>query len=379
MPRMAPPPQTETVGHLTSFVESLRLGSVWAENSLTAWLTLLISIFAGLLVGRVTAWLLGRGAHRWEAQAWAGRAQVLFALVGPANLALLTVGLQVGLAYLRLGGPEDPLPKFAWETLSLLYSIAVFWYAYNLVDVIDVLVRRLARGVDAPLQRQIVLLLSRSLRVFLVVIGTLFVAESVFHQDIGAWLAGLGIAGLAVSLAAQDSLKNLFGSLSILLDRSFRLGDRIISCGYDGTIEDIGFRSTKIRTAAGHLVTIPNSSLVNNTIENVSRRPAVRRIVTLQIAGRTPSEKLRQAVQALGRIFEEDDIRRPVCPIVDGVERPPQVCFEDIQGADFKLTITYWYAPATDPAYAAHAQRVNLRIIEELQKAGVEMAQPVLR
>ena len=96
----------------------------------------------------------------------------------------------------------------------LLNTIAVFWYAYNLVDLIDVLVRRFATGADLALQRQIVLLLSRSLRVFLVVIGTLVVAESVFDQHIGAWLTGLGIAGLAVSLAAQDSLKNLFGSLT---------------------------------------------------------------------------------------------------------------------------------------------------------------------
>ena len=77
------------------------------------------------------------------------------------------------------------------------------------------------------------------------------------------------------------------------MDHSIRLGDQIISCGYDGTVEDIGFRSTKIRTAAGHLVTIPNSNLVNNTIENVSRRPALRRVVTLLVPSRTPGDKLR--------------------------------------------------------------------------------------
>ena len=108
--------------------------------------------------------------------------------------------------------------------------------------------RRLAPGVDSALQRHIVLLVSRSLRVFLVVVGTLFVAQSVFDLNIGAWLAGLGIAGLAVSLAAQDSLKHLFGSVTILLDRSFRIGDYVISGNHEGTIEDIGFHSTKLRT-----------------------------------------------------------------------------------------------------------------------------------
>ena len=372
-------PVDEPLKSVMSFLESLRLDTLWSQNDLKAWATLLISIFVGLTVGRVTAWILGRVAQRCEARGWAGRAHAALALAGPVSLALLTVGLTVGLADLRMGKSTDPLPTFVSRTLLLLYTIAIFWFTYNLVDVIDVLVRRLARGGDLALQRHVVLLMSRSVRVFLVVICTLFVAKSVFDQDISAWLAGLGIVGLAVSLAAQDSLKSLFGSLSILLDHSFRLGDRIIACGHEGTIEDMGFRSTKIRTAAGHLVTIPNSSLVNSTIENVSRRPAARRVITLEIAGRTPGEKLRQAIKAIGGIFDEEGIRGPVRPRVDGVECPPQVRFEDIHGPEFKLTVTYWYAPASDPAYAAHAEWVNLRIVEELQRAGVELAQPMLK
>jgi MscS family membrane protein len=365
----------EPVKDVISFLESLKLDTLWLQNDWTALVILLGSIFVGLTVGRVTAWILGRAAQRSEARGWASRAHAALALAGPLSLTILTIGLTVGLAGLRMG----PLLPFVLKILLLLYTIAVFWFAYNLVDVLDVIVRRLTRGADLALQRQVVLLVSRCLRVFLVVVSTLFVAKSVFNQPIEAWLTGLGIVGLAVSLAAQDSLKSLFGSLSILLDHSFRLGDRIIACGHEGIIEDMGFRSTKIRTTAGHLVTIPNSSLVNSTIENVSRRMAARRIITLQIAGSTPGEKLRQAIKALDDIFNEEGIREPVRPIVDGAESPPQVCFEDIRGPEFKLTIIYWYAPSADPGYAAHAERVNLRIVEELQRAGVELAQPMLK
>jgi MscS family membrane protein len=382
MPHMAGPidnPVEKTVENVTSLVGRLRLDTLLSKNDMTSWAVLLISIFVGLTAGRITSWILGRLAQRCEARGWVGRAHAALALAGPVNLAMLTIGLTVGLTGLHMGPPTDPLPMFVWRTVLLLYTVAIFWFTYNIVDVIDVLVRRAARGADLALQRHIVLLMSRSVRVFLVVICTLFVAKSVFDQDIGAWLAGLGIVGLAVSLAAQDSLKSLFGSLSILLDHSFRLGDRIISCGCDGTIEDIGFRSTKIRTAAGHLVTIPNSSMVNSTIENVSRRPGVRRIITLQIAGRTPIEKLRQAIQALGGIFDEDGIRGPVRPMIDGAASAPQVRFEDIRGSEFKLSVTYWYAPADDPGYAAHAERVNLRIVEKLQRAGLELAQPTAK
>ena len=129
--------------------------------------------------------------------------------------------------------------------------------------------------------------------------------------------------------------------------------------------------------ADGHLVTIPNANLANNPIENVNLRPAACRVVTLLVAGQTPAEKLGDVLRALQGVFEQDGIRGPVRPVIDNVAYPPQVHFEDIQGGDFRLTVTYWYAPATDPDYAAHAERVNLQIVAELQKAGVELVQPV--
>ena len=288
--RMESPPNPV---EFTSFLESLKLGELWSENGLTAWGMLLLAIFVGLMAGRLTTWALGR--HRPTLRGpRLGRPRPDRPRPGrPGQPGHAHPGTER-----RAGRPADGRPSSkpssgrpaaALDHRRLLVCLQP-GRRYRRA------VRRLRRGADAALDRQIVLLVSRSLRVFLVVVGTLFVAESVFDQDIGAWLAGLGIAGLAVSLAAQDSLKHLFGSVTILLDRSFRIGDCIVSGSHEGTIEDIGFRSTQIRTPAGHVVTIPNSNLVNNPIENLSRRPAIRRVVTLPIAGRTPSEKLREAL-----------------------------------------------------------------------------------
>jgi MscS family membrane protein len=356
---------------LGSLWDNLRLREMWLENDPSAWLFLLAGIFGGLLVGKILSLALGRIAQHCEARGWTGKARVITGVIGPASLAILTIGLSFGLLDLKM---TEALCKFVGNAKQLLYLIAIFWYLYNLIDVIEVVVRRFVHDGEGSLDRQFVSLLSRSLRIFLVVVGTLSVAESVFHQDIGAWLAGFGIAGLAVSLAAQDSLKHLFGSFTILVERSFRIGDRVISGSIDGTIEDIGFRSTRLRTLAGHLVTIPNSNLVNAPIENMSRRPAIRRIVTLFIPGSTSSEKIRQVLDALGRIFQEDDLRGPVVlAVAYGGDRAPKVHFEDIQENVLKLTLTYWYAPANDPSYSDHAERVNLRIIEELDRVGVDL------
>jgi MscS family membrane protein len=349
-----------------SFWESLDLDGLWRGNSLAAWLLLAASVVVALLAGWLLAGMLGFLALRWERIGMSGRARTAQGLPGPLALALLALGLNVGIAGLRMA---PPLERYAWDALLLLYSMAVLWFAYNAVDLVGLAIRRIGRTAEAAGECQIELLVSRTLRGLLIVVGVLFVAQAVFGWQIGAWLAGLGIAGVAISLAAQDSLKQLFASLAILLDRSFQLGDHIISSGYDGTVEDVGFRSTKLRTTAGNLVTIPNSTVMNNPIENLSRRPASRRTISLAVPASTPVEKLRPLLAALSAVFDEEAIRGPVRPMVDGVERPPEVRFDDLRDNQYKLTVTYWYASSAQADYAAHAERVNLRIAEEMQAA----------
>ncbi len=366
-----------------SFWESLDLAGLWRDTSLAAWLGLALGVLAGLVAGWLLAAVLGRLARRWEAAGLSGRAGTALGLVGPLKLAALALGLNLGILGLRMA---EPLERYAWNATALLGSIAALWFAYNAVDLVGLAIRRIGRGlppakptppaaggvptgkpVPPAGERQIVLLVSRTLRGLLIVVGVLFVAQAVFGVQIGAWLAGLGIAGVAVSLAAQDSLKQLFASLAILLDHSFQLGDHVISSGYDGTVEDIGFRSTKIRTTAGSLVTLPNSTVMNNPIENLSRRPASRRTISLMVPASTPVEKVRRLVAALSAVFDEETIRGPVHPTVDGIERRPEVRFDDLRDNQYKLTVTYWYASSAEAEYAAHAERLNLRIAEEMQ------------
>ena len=358
---------------VTSMLDDLDLRSLWAHNSWTSWLLLLLAIFVGMVLGRIVAAVLGRVAARTRARGWLVRTHVVEDLIGPAKLAILTLGIHVGLASVRM---SVDLQLFCWKTLALLYSISVFWYLFNLVEVIDVMLRRFTAKTESTLDDQFVPLIRKTLRVFLVVIGILFVVGTVFECNIGAWLAGLGIAGLAVSLAAQDSIKNLFGSITILLDRPFLVGDRIAYAGYDGVIEEIGFRSTKVRTLTGHMVTIPNSNIVNDPVENIAQRKSIRRIMNVTITYDTSREKIEQAVQILRDILEEDDLREPIHAVIDGDEFPPRVYFNDYNSESLNILLIYWFAPPAYWDYLDHAQRLNLRIFEEFERAGIEFAFP---
>jgi small-conductance mechanosensitive channel len=106
---------------------------------------------------------------------------------------------------------------------------------------------------------------------------------------------------------------------------------------------------------------------MNNPIENLSRRPAWQRTISLAVPATTPVEKVRQLLAALAAVFQEEAIRGPVRPTVDGAVRPPEVRFDDLRDSQYRLTVTYWYASAAAADYAAHAERVNLRIAEEMQ------------
>jgi MscS family membrane protein len=363
----SPDPLTDIASQVTSFFNDPNITSLWTHNSLTAWVILLLSIFVGMVAGKTCSFLLQRAASH------GGKTPIKFFLdlAGPANLALITIGLQIGLLYISM---SPVLKTFFVKVQVLLYSIAAFWYAYNLISIVDTLFHQFGRKTDSSLAIHVAPLVRRTLRMFLIVITVMFVVQSVFEKDISAWLAGLGIAGLAVSLAAQDSLKNLFGSITIIMDRSFKIGERIICSGCDGVIEDIGLRTTRVRTAGGHIISIPNANIVNSPIENVSRRPGIRRNFTLALKPDTPAEKVKLALKIVNDILAERDIREPIHPTIYGKITSPQVVFSEYKTNSLILDVTYWFAPPNNDEYSANAEKINLRILEEFNRAGINLA-----
>jgi MscS family membrane protein len=349
---------------ICSFFNNPDVISLWTKNSMLAWIMLLIWIFVGIVAGKICAITLQKAGSR----DWAVPTKFLLDLAGPANLFLIALGLSFGLLWIRM---SEDLNKFAFKTSLLMFYIAFFWYIYNLISIVDVTFQRIGKKTDSSLAIHVAPLIRRTLRVFLVVIAAMFIVQSVFKQDIGAWLAGLGIAGLAVSLAAQDSLKNLFGSITIIMDRSFKIGERIICSGCDGVIEDIGLRTTRVRTSAGHVISIPNANIVNSPIENVSRRPAIQRNFALALKLDTPPDKLKSSLKIINDILAEREISEPIHPTIKGKRSSPRVVFSDYKPNGLILNVTYWFAPPNSDEYAAHTEKINLRILEEFNRAGI--------
>jgi small-conductance mechanosensitive channel len=210
---------------------------------------------------------------------------------------------------------------------------------------------------------------------FLMAIATLYALRT-FNVPLTAFTMFGGALAIGVGFGSQALVNNFIGGLIMLAERPVRLGERIIFGNFDGVVEDVGFRCTRLRTATDHLITIPNSTLVNDSIENAARRRTIRRQCNITVAPDTPRDQLAVAVQAIRDILAEKDIRERIHPIVGFEELPPRVFFSEFKPDGFTIQVLYWYAPPDNWAYMEHAERVNLRIMEEFERLGVEFASP---
>jgi MscS family membrane protein len=181
---------------------------------------------------------------------------------------------------------------------------------------------------------------------------------------------------IGVGFGSQALINNFIGGLIMLAERPVRLGERITFGGTDGIVEDVGFRCTKLRTSSDHLLTIPNSTLVNESIENIDRRRTIRRKTNIAVTYNISREALAGAVQVLRDILEEPEIRERIHPIVGFEEYLPRVFFSEFAAESLIIQIVYWYAPVDWWAYMEHSERVNFRIMEEFERMGIEFAFP---
>jgi len=181
-------------------------------------------------------------------------------------------------------------------------------------------------------------------------------------------VASVSIGGLAVALAAQDTLKNVLGSLMIFIDQPYRIGERIIAGSHDGIVEHIGLRSTRIRQLDGHLTSIPNEKMAAMDIENIERREYIRRKTRLRIATGTPREKVQRALATVREILTDHEGM--------AADRPPRVYFEEFNPDSLSIVVFYWYEPPDYWAFCDFGERINLEIVKRFAEAGIKLAPP---
>lgn len=199
-----------------------------------------------------------------------------------------------------------PINVVSWITLLLNAAkpFIVTIIFYKLVDVFSVYMLRMADKTTSTLDDQLVPLVRKTLKTFVIVVGSLFILKYGLRIDILPFLTGLSIGGLAFALAAQDTIKNFFGSVMIFIDKPFQVGDWITSGEVDGTVEEVGFRSTRVRTFRNSLVYIPNGKIADATVDNHGLRKYRRFYTHITITYETPPELIEVFLSGLRNIVQ---------------------------------------------------------------------------
>lgn len=325
-------------------------------------------VMLGLVLRRVIIYVLDRYKQWAKPAVLRLDERIVQAAMHPLGLAVVLLGVLSAVKALML---PEPIDRFATNlAISILIATAA-WLLFNLTDVLVHYIGRLAGRGETALDDQLLPIIRKSAKILIVIVAGIQVIEQM-GGDIKGLLAGLGLGGLAFALAARDSISNIFGSIVILADRPFRVGDWIEAQGQniEGVVEEIGFRSTRIRTFAKSLVTVPNSVVANWAINNWSAMPKRRVKLTLNLAhGTTP----RQVETTVGKMREV--VRGH--PMIDQEESPVVHLYDFGEGA-LQISVQYFTKTVEWIEYLTVREEVNLAIMRILEELGVSIALPSL-
>ncbi|HET7534923.1 MAG TPA: mechanosensitive ion channel family protein [Candidatus Didemnitutus sp.] len=345
--------------------ETLKIFNVGAsnENTVTHYVVAMIFLVAALLLRRVVTNIIFHYLKKLASKTETTLDDKLFpALEQPVATLIMVGGIVCSLRVLKLSPSTDQAVNVG---STVAFSLVFFWMllrGFNaLLDHAHEVAGERQMGIAAFMPW-----IKKSLVAVFVVVGVLMIVQSMGY-DVKALLAGLGIGGLAFALAAQDTIANLFGSIVVAIDQPFKVGETVTIGAHTGAVEDIGLRSTKIRKVDRSLVIIPNRTVANEAITNLSRFTARRVEQVFNLTYDATPEQLEAIVEDIRQIIRSESAVN---------QADTHVYFRDLSASSLDLWVVY---VVKDPDFAKHMmlrQRINLAIMRAVTARGLSFAFP---
>ena len=356
------------VMHTPQWVEKLAvnfpfLTYTWWGNELWKYIFSLIYIFLAFYVSKLLDYLTRVWLKNWAVKTKTTFDDLLLEMLnGPVKVVAFMIFLRIGLDVFEW-------PQIVEAVLSKGFTIIVaVSLTYLVMKLIDLFLgywkQRALDQEDQSFNQQLFPIIRKSLKLFIVVVAALLTLDNM-GVNITAAIASLSIGGLAVGLAAQDTLANLFGAVAIFLDKPFKIGDRIQLNGVDGPVETIGIRSTRVRNLDGHLVTIPNKTMGNATITNVSARPNIKTVMNIGITYDTPVEKIKLALKIIEEVFRGHPKTEKLV-----------MSFNKFENSSLNILVIHWWNDADFLASLAGLQEMNLTLKGRFDQEKISFAFP---
>ena len=336
---------------------------VFYGNTLRNWLISLLIIVGALILNKVFVLLNKHVIQKLTSKTKNRLDDILFKMLeAPVLLGIALIAIWFAAERLDLNADFETFVRKAYK---LLIVINVTWFIVRFANaLIEEYLQPIADDpTNKRIDNNILPLIRRTLLGIIWVLGIVMALNNM-GINVGTLIASLGIGGLAFALAAQDTIKNIFGGITIFSDRPFRIGDRIVVNGFDGVVEDIGIRSTRLRTLERKLVTIPNYKIVDSFIENVSAEPMRRNLLKIGLTYNTTPEQMNQAISIL----------KAMPKAIKGIHNEVYASFSNF--ASYSMEITFIYFIKKESDITETISQVNLELLRSFNKAGLEFAFP---
>ena len=339
------------------------LSEIYYGNSLQDWLISLSIIIGSLLLNKIIVLLNKNVIRKVTAKTNNRLDDILFRMMeAPVLLGIALLAIWIALNRLEFDPKVLNVINKAYQFLTV---INVTWFVVRFVSSLieEYLVPLANDPHHKNLDNTLIPIIKRTSLGVVWGLGVIMALRNA-GVDVGAMIAGLGIGGLAFALAAQDTIKNIFGGVTIFSDRPFRLGDRIVVDGFDGIVEDIGIRSTRLRTLDKQLITIPNYKIVEASILNISEEPMRKVVMKLGLTYDTTPEQMQKAIQILESMPEK----------IEEIDAEVLVGFTEFANFSLNITFIFWIKKEAHIFYTPSL--VNMQILKEFNENGLNFAFP---
>ncbi|MBC8753036.1 mechanosensitive ion channel family protein [Kordia sp. YSTF-M3] len=332
-------------------------------NTPSQWLTAFAYIVGGIIIAKIVYFIFKRISKKFTNVTKTKLDEVLIeTLEKPVIFAIAILGFYLGMNKLNM---TSAIESLILNIDKVLVVICITWFFVRFVNaIVEEYMEPAIEMSESKSKRQLLPIITKVVTITIWIIG-IIIAFNTIGYNLAGLIAGLGIGGLAFALAAKDYLQNIFGGISVFTDKPFRIDDRIKIDGFDGKVEEIGIRSSRIRTLSGSLVTIPNSIFISNSVENIALEPTRKIVLKLGLTYQTSPAKIKEAMEILKEINADNQ---------DIVTDVPVVFFENFSDSSLVILFIYYIRKEADIALAQNT--MNLEILERFEKAGLDFAYP---
>lgn len=333
------------------------------QNTMTDWGVSIGIMVASLVVGKIIFWIFRKVVTSATAKTKTQIDDLLIDMLDePFVFGIVAWGIHIGLDRLTFPASFDAfLDKLIFSFISIMGT----WFVARVIAAsIDLFLVPLTEKTDSDFDDQLVPIIKKSTNMGIWALG-IVVALNNAGFDVGALIAGMGIGGLALAMAAKDTVSNFFGGVTIFVDKPFKMGDRIKVNGIDGTVTEIGLRSTRIKTLERRIVTIPNAKFADGIVENISLEPNRKVVLNLGLTYDTAPDKMKRA----------QEILREIISAHESIEKNDySIAFNN--WGDFSMGILLIYYIKKEGDILGTQNDVNIAILDRFNAEGLSFAFP---